>query len=170
MNARALLLAGLAALSINAFAKKPEDYQGKKMPSFRMTDTNGKVWTNDTLKGKVVLIDFWATWCPPCKAATPALQKLHAKYGTKGLVVIGADTWERGADAQKTAAIQFAKQNGLKYHMTLLNDKFAESLGIEGIPTMFILDKKGMVHKVQVGYDDAEAPILEKTVAGLLKS
>ncbi len=167
---RTILIAALAALSLTTMAQAgPETFKGKPMPSFSMVDTSGKKVTNASLKGKVVLIDFWATWCPPCREFTPVLQKLHKKYGSKGLVVLGADTFERTPEAQTKGAAAFAKQNGLTYRMTLKNDKFAESLKIDGIPTMFLIDKKGVVHTVNVGFDPSEVPKLDATIAQLLK-
>ncbi len=120
---------------------------GKPAPSFKMTDTKGRSITNKSLKGKVVVLDFWATWCGPCKKASPAMEKLHKKYGSKGLVVIGAETKEQGAAGAKA----YAKEHGYTYVFTTNNDDFTNRLGIEGIPAFVILGKDGKVVRTETG-------------------
>ena len=153
----------LSALPVLA-KRGPESLTGKPMPGFTMMDVSGKKHTNASLKGKVVLLDFWATWCGPCKKASPVMQSLHTKYGSKGLVVVGANTWEQG-DNKGSAARGYAKEHGYSYTFTYGNDNLAKSLGIEGIPTMILIDKSGKVSYVQVGFD----PSLESKLEGLIK-
>ncbi|MCC6404749.1 MAG: TlpA family protein disulfide reductase, partial [Fimbriimonadaceae bacterium] len=84
-----LALAGfaMAGLALAQTAPAPTDFVGKPMPSFSMTALDGTKVTNETLKGKAYIVDFWATWCGPCKKAAPIMQELHAKYNESGLVV-----------------------------------------------------------------------------------
>ncbi len=141
----------LAALGLAAFGfsqSKFESFVGKPLPKFTMVTTKGQKITNASLKGKPVLIDFWATWCGPCMAAAPAVQKMHQMYGKK-LTVIGADTFERGA---KNTAAPYAKAHGYTYTFTENNDKLALALGIEGIPAFVLVDKKGIVRQVFTGF------------------
>jgi thiol-disulfide isomerase/thioredoxin len=138
----------------SAQSTKFEKMVGKPLPSFTMTTTKGQKLTNASLKGKVTLIDFWATWCGPCKAATPTIQKLHTDWGKKGLMVIGADTYENGA---KGTAAPYAKQHSYTYTFSENNDKLATSLGIEGIPAFVLVDKKGVIRKVWTGFPGADA-------------
>ncbi|MGE0002785.1 MAG: TlpA family protein disulfide reductase [Fimbriimonadaceae bacterium] len=149
-----LALAGLA-LSGFALAQKapaPTDFIGKTMPKFEMTALDGTKVNNETLKGKAYILDFWATWCGPCKKAAPTMQELHAKYNESGLVVIGANTFERaeGPDNAK----KYKAEHGYGYLFTYGNDDFAKSLNIQGIPTFFFVDKDGMVSDVIVGFTD----------------
>ena len=107
-------------------AQSVENLQGKMLPAFTMTDLNGKKITSQSLRGKVVLIDLWATWCGPCQKASPVMQSLHNKYGGRGLVVIGANTWENndktGANARK-----YRDQHKYTYLFTYNNDDLAKA-------------------------------------------
>ena len=141
--------------------------KGKPMVGFKMTDTKGKVHTNQSLKGKVVVLDFWATWCGPCKAASPTMQKLHEKFVKQGLVVIGANTFEQGAGA-KTAAAGYAKEHGYTYTFTSQNDALAQKLGIKGIPAFLFIGRDGKVAEVQTGFGEELAPQVESIVKKLL--
>lgn len=162
LTAAALLVAG------SAFAQQDiEAMAGKPAPTFKMTDLNGKTVTNESLKGKVVLIDFWATWCGPCKKAAPSLQALHEKYGKDGLVVIGANTFERTED-KVAPAREYKKEHGYGYLFTVNNDDLARSWGVRGIPTMIVIGRDGVVQKVQVGFGDGTDKILESVVKDLI--
>ncbi|MBN9502452.1 MAG: hypothetical protein BGO01_13635 [Armatimonadetes bacterium 55-13] len=145
----------------------PESWEGKALPKFEMTKLDGKKIATTSLKGKVLLIDFWATWCGPCKMASPVMQKLHEKYASKGLMVIGANTMERG-DAKKLAG-DYAKEHGYKYTFTYGNDAFSKQMNVRGIPTMLIVDKKGVVNTVNVGYSERLYDKLEAAIKPLLK-
>jgi len=160
------------ALFVAAVAQEfpVQQFQNKPMPSFKMTDTAWKTHTNASLKGKVVLIDFWATWCGPCKQAMPMLERLHKKYSAKGLVVIGADVLER--TNKENAAVGFKKASGYTYTFTKNtadNDALVPKLKIQGIPTMLLIDKKGVIRQVNVGFDPSEESVLGKKIEQLLK-
>lgn len=139
---------------------------GKTAPTFKMKDVKGKTHTNKSLKGKVVLLDFWATWCGPCKAASPTMQALHKKYASKGLVVIGANTFD-GADGLKKSKA-YSKEHGYTYTFTYGNDRFAQSLGVRGIPAFIFIGKDGKVAETQVGFSQQLAPKFEATAKTLL--
>lgn len=163
-------LALLAVLVPVAHAqKKPESFVGKPLPKFTMKSTKGETITNASLKGKVVLLDFWATWCGPCKAASPAVQKFHTNYGAKGLKVIGADTFESGP----SGAAKYAKQHGYTYTFGEKADGLALSMGANAIPLFVLVDKKGVVRKVWTGIPGGSADLLysaiEPEVKKLLK-
>lgn len=167
-----LTLCSLLALTLLAGAHQApvEKFQGKPMPSFKLVDTTGKTHTNASLKGKVVLIDFWATWCGPCKAAMPMVQSLHTKYKAKGLVVIGADILE--SKNKEGAAAAFKKTTPYTYTFTKNtkeSEVLANKLQIEGIPTMLLIDKKGTIQLVKVGFSPSEKGELAAKIEQLLK-
>ncbi|MFZ4507890.1 MAG: TlpA family protein disulfide reductase [Fimbriimonas sp.] len=168
-NKKAIFALALAALSTAAFAQGVdfEKLGGKPMPSFKMTDLKGKVHTNASLKGKVVIMDFWATWCGPCKAASPSIEALHKKYASQGLVVIGANMGEEKPG--KEAAAGYAKEHKYTYNFTYNNDKLASDLGIQGIPAFLFIDKSGKISQTITGFDPRQSPaMLEAAVKKLL--
>jgi cytochrome c biogenesis protein CcmG/thiol:disulfide interchange protein DsbE len=141
-------------------------FAGKKVPAFTATTFNGKKISNATLKGKPYILDFWATWCGPCKAASPTMQAIHKKYGGKGLVVIGADVLENPGGLPM--AKKYPKEHGYTYTFTTGNEKLGETLGIEGIPCIIFVDKTGKIKAVRTGFDGASSPAeFDKLAASL---
>ncbi len=144
-----------------------KDMVGKQIPSFEMTTVDGKKVNNSTLKGKPFILDFWATWCGPCKKASPVMESIFQKYGKKGLVVIGANGLE-DEEGPKFAK-DYQKEHKYTYTFTHTNDKLMSKWGIVGVPTFIFVDKSGKVVKVQIGFGES----LEKdfdSVAGKLVS
>lgn len=130
--------------------------EGKTIPAFELKDTKGAKYSDKSLKGKVVLLDFWATWCGPCKEASPTMQKFHTNYAKSGLAVIGVNAAEY--EDPKGAAAKYAKQHKYTYPMTPESDAFAEKLGVRGFPTFILLDRKGKIRKIWIGYDPKQSP------------
>jgi thiol-disulfide isomerase/thioredoxin len=115
------------------------------------------------LRGHVVLIDFWATWCAPCRVVVPKLDALQARFGPQGLDVLGVST----EDADQVA--QFAQHMPVRYPVGV--DKHAEttrSYGVMSLPTLVVIDKRGVVRDVAIGYDPGEDARLESSVRALL--
>ncbi len=167
-----LALIPLFALFCGAVAQTypVQDFNNKPVPKFTLVTTGGKTLTPASLKGKVYLIDFWATWCSPCKAAMPTMQKLHDKYKSKGFQVIGANILESRDKANQAA--KFLQTNKYTYPFTKNTDaaeKFAETLKVQGIPTMLLVDKQGVIRHVKVGFKPAEVAEIDKKIASLLK-
>jgi thiol-disulfide isomerase/thioredoxin len=116
-----------------------------------------------TLRGHVVLLDFWATWCGPCRVVIPKLGALQARYGAQGLNVLGVST----EDPQDVAL--FTQRMDVKYAVAI--DKHAQttrSYGVVSLPTLVVIDKRGVVRDVAVGYDSSEDARLENSVRTLL--
>ena len=100
-------------------------------------------------QGRVVLLDFWATWCIPCHDSIPFFEKLHGKYGSQGLTVVGINQ-----DVSQRYVPDFVK----RFHMTypILVDTASEAgrlYGVSALPTTFLVDRKGMIRKRWVGFD-----------------
>jgi thiol-disulfide isomerase/thioredoxin len=120
---------------------------GDAAPDFALKDLAGAEVTLASLKGKVVLLDFWATWCGPCKAAMPAIQKIADDYKDKGVVVLGINTWENSPDAAR----KYMEDKKFTYPCLLAGDPLAEAYGVPGIPTIVVLGKDGRVEFLEVG-------------------
>jgi peroxiredoxin len=107
------------------------------------------------LRGKVVLLDFWATWCRPCRALAPRLSALQARYGAQGLQVLGVTT-----DSAEAAAV-FAQRTAMRYPVAIdRKGETSRAYEVSALPTLFVIDKRGVVRDIAVGYDeDAEAHV-----------
>lgn len=117
----------------------------------------------EELRGRVVILDFWASWCSACRMAAPRLAALHAKLGAQGLTILGI------ADDSIQAAARAAKSFGIRY--PIASDEAGQmqrAYGIRAIPTMFIIDKRGIVRDVVVGFDPSREPRIEKLLESLL--
>jgi thiol-disulfide isomerase/thioredoxin len=131
-------------------------------PAWTLKDVDGKTVKSSDFAGKVVILDFWATWCPPCKAEIPGFIELQKKYGNKGLVVVGVSLDEAGPTAVKP----FMKQLGMNYHVLMADEKVVRDFGsFEGIPRTFVIDRKGDIVGGHTGYGSKED--FEKEIAPL---
>jgi thiol-disulfide isomerase/thioredoxin len=133
---------------------------------FDLTAFDGKPLKLADLKGKVVLVDVWGTWCPPCRKEIPHLVELNEKLGPQGFTVVGLN-WERtGPTESKTEVPKFMKENKIEYPCALINDDFTDKYGIEAFPTMFLIDRDGKVRLKKRGY--TEGALLEAAAMKLL--
>jgi thiol-disulfide isomerase/thioredoxin len=133
---------------------------GKPALAFSLKDSGGKEVTLESLKGRVVLLDFWATWCGPCVQAMPEMQKLHEKYADKPVTIIGVNTWEK----KDETAIKFMEKKKYTYTLLLKGDDLAKEYGISGIPTLILIDKAGNVLHSGVGFGPGEAEHLAEMI------
>ncbi len=163
--------AALASLAILATAqpglKSVSDLKGKSMPSWSMKTTAGKTLSSSTTKGKVVLLDFWASWCGPCKAASPTMESLHKAHSSKGLIVVGSNGLENKKGP--SFAKDYQKKHGYGYTFSYDNDALMDKLKIEGVPTFILIDKKGRVSFVATQWTDKVKADLTKAVQAAIK-
>ncbi|MES2695128.1 MAG: TlpA disulfide reductase family protein [Verrucomicrobiota bacterium] len=132
-------------------------------PKWSLKDVDGKTVTSDDLKGKVVVVDFWATWCPPCRMEIPGYVELQKKYGKDGFVIVGASMDEGGPEAVKS----FATSKGINYMMVMADEAVVAAFGgIEGLPTTFLIDRNGQIRDRKIGFEDHET--YEKKVEAVL--
>ena len=128
---------------------------GSRLPDFFLKDLQGREVSSAELRGKVVLIDFWATWCVPCKKEMPGYQKLMDRYGQSGFAVIGFkfDTMMDMEDP-----VLFAKKMGVHYPLAVAADDLKQKFGgIEGLPTTLLYDRQGILRKKVIGFEYTEA-------------
>jgi len=142
-----------------------KDRVNKPAINFSLKSLDGKTVRLSELKGKVVVVDFWATWCGPCTASFPFLQQVYEKYkANPNVVILTLNTWERVTGAEREALVKkFMEEN--KYTFPVLYDEgFVEKYGVEGIPTKFIIDKKGMIQFKSIGFMGGPKMIDEMTM------
>ena len=135
---------------------------GDVPPEISLPNANDSTVNLSSFKGKVVLLDFWASWCAPCRSANPAVVKLHDKYKSKGFEVFGVSI-----DSKKAAWLKAVSQDKIKYIQVNdaagWNSPVAEKYKVEQIPTSFLLDKTGKIVAI-----DLEGLQLENKIKGLL--
>jgi thiol-disulfide isomerase/thioredoxin len=137
---------------------------GSKMPEFSVKDLRGHDISSADVRGKVVLVDFWATWCQPCKKEMPGYQKLLDKYGARGFAVIGFkfDTMMDTEDP-----LSFAKKIGVRYPLPVASGDLKQKFGgIEGLPTTILYDRQGILRKKVIGFEHTD--VFESELKSLL--
>jgi thiol-disulfide isomerase/thioredoxin len=124
---------------------------GSRLPDFSVKDLQGREISSADLGGKVVLIDFWATWCQPCKQEMPGYQKLLDRYGARGFAVVGFK-FDTMMDMEDPAT--FAKKIGVRYPLAVAADDLKQKFGgIEGLPTTMLYDRQGILRKKVIGFE-----------------
>lgn len=147
----------------NLLQKLKKEMLNDKAPDFKLKDLDGKEVSLSSLKGKTVVLDFWATWCPPCRASFPGMKKAVEKYSANPDVrFIFIDTRERVEDKKKNAADFLAKNQYPFYVLLDTESKVNELFKVPGIPTKIVIDKDGMIRFKVVGFGGNIEQMLEE--------
>jgi cytochrome c biogenesis protein CcmG, thiol:disulfide interchange protein DsbE len=137
---------------------------GTKMPEINLQALSGKGVDPATLSGKVVVIDFWATWCAPCRESMPELEKLYKKYSAQGLTVVGVSV-----DKDASPIKPFIEK--LQVTFPVVHDaghSIADKFAPPRMPSSYVIDRKGTIRYVHGGYHSGDAATLEKELQELL--
>jgi peroxiredoxin len=156
-----LTLAGVAAAADSSAVRAVVHPAKERKPAadFALTDASGKTVKLQDYRGKVVLLDFWATWCTGCKKEIPWFAEFEKAYGAKGLAVVGVSMDEGGWKVLKP----FLAETHVPYQILLGDDAMAQRYGIETMPDTFLIDQEGKVAAAYLGglvdRDNVEANI-----------
>lgn len=160
---RALVLAAVAlAIAGGPAAAQPALKAGSAAPAFSLQDLSGRPLSLAAYRGKVVLIDFWATWCVPCREEIPHFVAMQKKYGDRGLAVIGISM-----DDGPAPVVRFSRELQINYPVAMGDATLAERYGgILGLPVAFLIDRGGRIRWRHDGQTDAA--VFEKEIVELL--
>jgi peroxiredoxin len=137
---------------------------GQNAPNFKVTTIAGQQISLENYRGRVLVLDFFATWCQPCRASVLHLVEMNRKYGAEGLSVLGIGADEDGERAVKA----FADKNRITYPVALAGESTLADYGVRSVPVMFVIDKKGRVSEVFRGFRDEVARSTEQLILKLL--
>ena len=162
LHRRFLAFALTIASTVSASAAPAAEL--KPAPAWEMNNLDGKITKLSDFRGKVVILNFWATWCPPCRKEIPGFIKLQNQYSASGLVVVGASVDSQGPEVVKT----FVTQQGINYPIVMAHTKVvADYGGIKFIPTTFVIDRQGNIVQTYHGlhsagtFESAIKPLLD---------
>ncbi|MGD0884784.1 MAG: TlpA disulfide reductase family protein [Thermodesulfovibrionales bacterium] len=153
-------------LAISCAKEKSAGVQEGKSPDFTLRDVQGGKVSLSRLRGKVVLMEFWATWCPPCRESIPELNAIYKKYKDRGLVVLGISLDSDG-DASLTVR-SFMKEQSMLYPVVIDDGKVNTLYGVTSIPALFLIDKDGNVVKRFTGFIPGLSENLSNEIERLL--
>ena len=167
MRARRLFIAALASLVIlGAAASALAIGTGSRAPEIGAPDLNGRAISLRGLRGKVVIVDFWASWCAPCREEMPVLNRLFQRYREQGLVVIGVSV-----DNQVGNARTFLRRTQVSFPIVHDGGRaIADRYDPPRMPSSYVLDRRGVVRHVHEGYRSGDAALLEREVRTLLRA
>lgn len=166
MSSKRILIYGIVALCLLGLylagrrtASKPKPYTaGNSAPDFTLTGIDGKKLSLSDYHGKVVLLDFWATWCTPCRAEIPQFVEMQNRYASQGFQVVGISM-----DDDAKPVKEFYQQFKMNYPVAVGDDKLAQSFGgVLGLPVNFVIDRDGHIVKKFLGATDVS--VIEQTV------
>jgi peroxiredoxin len=141
---------------------------GKQAPSFKVAGLGGKPVTLENYSGKVLVLNFWATWCPPCREEIPHFSRLYSQYKAKGVEFLGVSMDDGELDEVRDLVRKFGDENRVEYLLALGTPELANDFGgIPSLPTTFVIDRTGKIVKKYTGYSPAVTDDIEQTLKNL---
>jgi peroxiredoxin len=160
-----LLLAGITvALMLLPARLHAAPRAGQPAPGFKVITTSGQPASLDSYRGQVLVVDFFATWCHPCRDSIPHLNEMRHKYGRQGLQLLGISADEDGERVLKS----FAEEQRISYPIALAGETTLTDFGVRSVPVMFIVDKKGKVAEIFRGFNGDIGRSSEQLIKKLL--
>jgi len=159
---RMLLVAAVAAACLAPVAHAVEP--GEAAPALSLPTAKGDPVALDKLRGKIVYVDFWASWCGPCRRSFPWMNEMQARYGPKGFTVVGVNVDKKRPDAERFLA-------QIPATFTVVFDETGatpSAWGVKGMPSSYLVDGTGKVVYVERGFTDEHKADLEKRIAALV--
>ena len=139
---------------------------GEAAPAFELAQADGKPVSLAQLRGNVVYVDFWASWCAPCKRSFPWMNALHDQHRGDGLVIIGINVDKRRSDADR-----FLRDVPAAFPSVFdTNGATPAAFDVKGMPSSYLIDRNGVVIAVEEGFHDDRAAALENRIRALLQS
>jgi len=155
----AALLFTITAQQAEAIVKR-----GQPAPAFKTFSVKGQPLSTEGLTDSVVILDFWATWWPPCRESIPHLAELHRKYGKQGLVIVGMSMDEGGERTVK----EYAENHRILYPIVMTSGKIGSDYGVRALPALYVIDRNGLVREQILGFSDQAGKVIEDLVKKLL--
>jgi thiol-disulfide isomerase/thioredoxin len=139
---------------------------GEAAPPFSLATADGKTIALTDLRGRVIYVDFWASWCAPCRRSFPWMNQLQQRYGDRGLTIIAVNVDRRRADAE-----QFLQINTARFAV-VYDDRGAtpQAYAVKGMPSSYLIDARGTVVDVELGFRDDRKSAIEDQIRSLLSS
>lgn len=139
---------------------------GAHAPAFSLRDANGATVALDRFQGRVVLLEFWASWCASCREVLPELERLYVKFRDKGFIVIGINV-----DGSQAGAEGFLKKLGATFPVLLdETGDAADAYRVSGLPAGFLIGRDGVILRTYRGFERAMIPLMEKHVSDQLEN
>ncbi|MDQ3856122.1 MAG: TlpA family protein disulfide reductase [Chloroflexota bacterium] len=140
---------------------RPGSIERGPAQDFTLRTYEGQDLSLSRLRGRVVVLNFWSSWCPPCKDEAPVLEKVYQRYKGQGVVMLGINVWDKGADAR-----QFLYEQGITYTNGVPTTPVAAEYGLTGIPETFVVDPRGVLISRWIG-PVGDSDLSEMIVAAL---
>jgi len=138
--------------------------KGAPAPPISVVTMSGQNVTLANYRGHVLIVDFFATWCAPCRQSIPHLVDLNSRYGKQGLQILGLSLDENGEKAVKS----FMAEKKINYPVALANEELFNEYGLRSLPTLFLINKKGVIIERYFGFNDEIAKSMESLIRKLL--